>query len=237
MKLLAFVFILLSSYCVLAQQDSSTFDKKALIAPSIMISYGLAGTYTDIGQQVNRDIKSVFYTPGQRTHSDDYLIFVPSVAVYGLNIVGVKGKHNFKDRTILLGTSYTMLLPVVLSAKEFTSILRPDGSEYTSFPSGHTAFAFASAEFLRQEYKHKSPWYGVASYTVATATAGLRIYNNKHWLADVAAGAGLGILSTQVAYWIHPWMSKKIFTKKNSTASLLPQISTEQIGIVFQARF
>ena len=119
MKVLAFVFILLSSYCVLAQQDSSTFDKKALIAPSIMISYGLAGTYTDIGQQVNRDIKSVFYTPGQRTHSDDYLIFVPSVAVYGLNIVGVKGKHNFKDRTILLGTSYTMLLPVVLSAKEF----------------------------------------------------------------------------------------------------------------------
>jgi membrane-associated phospholipid phosphatase len=130
-----------------------------------------------------------------------------------------------------------MLLPVVLSTKKITSILRPDGSEYTSFPSGHTAFAFASAEFLRQEYKHKSPWYGIAGYTVATATAGLRIHNNKHWLADVAAGAGLGILSTQVAYWIHPWMSKKIFTKKNSPASLLPQISTEQIGIVFQARF
>mgnify|MGYP000034420903 CR=1 FL=1 len=28
MKVLAFVFVLLSSYCVLAQQDSSTFDKK-----------------------------------------------------------------------------------------------------------------------------------------------------------------------------------------------------------------
>ncbi len=48
MKVLAFVFILLSSHCVLAQQDSSTFDKKALIAPSILISYGVAGTYTDI---------------------------------------------------------------------------------------------------------------------------------------------------------------------------------------------
>jgi len=44
---------------------------------------------------------------------------------------------------------------------------------------------------------------------MATATAGLRMYNNKHWMTDVAAGAGLGILSTQVAYWIHPWYEKK----------------------------
>jgi len=72
---------------------------------------------------------------------------------------------------------------------------------------------------------------------MATATAGLRMYNNKHWMTDVAAGAGLGILSTQVAYWIHPWMKRKVLTKINSTATLLPQISTEQIGIVFQARF
>lgn len=30
----------------------------------------------------------------------------------------------------------------------------------------------------------------------------MRIANNKHWLSDVMAGAGIGILSTEFGYWI-----------------------------------
>lgn len=237
MRLSQYIFVILFSHLATAQADSTTINKKALIAPSILVTYGLVGTYTTVGQRINRKIRCLTYNAGNSTHVDDYLALAPSAAVYGLNVLGVKGKHNFKDRTIIIGTSYTMLLPVVLGTKKLTGIQRPDGSEYTSFPSGHTAFSFASAEFIRQEYKHKSLWYGVAGYTLATATAGLRIYNNKHWLADIAAGAGLGILSTQAAYWIHPWMSEKIFTKKNSTATLLPQLGTEQVGLIFSTRF
>lgn len=237
MRFIPFLFVLITPYLILAQQDSNRVHYRNLIAPSVLIVYGSAGTYTDVGKQANRYFQSVLHTPGNRTYVDDYLALAPAAVVYGLNIFGIQGKHNFKDRTILLGTSYITLLPIVYGTKAITCVLRPDGSEYTSFPSGHTAFAFASAEFLRQEYKHKSPWYGIAGYTMATATAGLRMYNNKHWMTDVAAGAGLGILSTQVAYWIHPWVKRKVLTKINSTATLLPQISTEQIGIVFQARF
>jgi len=236
-RFLPFLFVLITPYLVLAQQDSNRINYRNLIAPSVLIAYGAAGTYTEVGKQGNRYFQSVLHTPGNKTYVDDYLVLGPAAVVYGLTICGVEGKHNFKDRTILLGTSYITLLPVILGTKEITGILRPDGSEYTSFPSGHTAYAFASAEFLRQEYKHKSPWYGIAGYTVATATAGLRMYNNKHWMTDVAAGAGLGILSTQVAYWINPWMKGKVLTKRNTTAALLPQISTEHFGIVFQARF
>jgi membrane-associated phospholipid phosphatase len=236
-RFIPFFFVLVTPYLILAQQDSNRVHYQNLIAPSVLIAYGSAGTYTDVGKQANRYFQSALHTPGNRTYVDDYLTLAPAAVVYGLNIFGIEGTHNFKDRTILLGTSYITLLPIVYGTKAITSVLRPDGSEYTSFPSGHTAFAFASAEFLRQEYKHKSPWYGIAGYTMATATAGLRMYNNKHWMTDVAAGAGLGILSTQVAYWIHPWMKRKVLTKINSTATLLPQISTEQIGIVFQARF
>jgi membrane-associated phospholipid phosphatase len=91
---------------------------------------------------------------------------------------------------------------------------RPDGSSNNSFPSGHTANAFMGAEFLYQEYKDVSPWYGIAGYVVATGTGLFRMYNNRHWFSDVVAGAGFGILSTKVAYWIYPWMKEKIFKEK-----------------------
>lgn len=48
----------------------------------------------------------------------------------------------------------------------------------------------------------RSPWYSVAGYTIATATAYSRLLNNRHWISDVLAGAGIGILSTELGYWI-----------------------------------
>ena len=38
--------------------------------------------------------------------------------------------------------------------------------------------------------------------SVATAVGVLRIYNRDHLLTEVLAGAGLGILSTKLTYWI-----------------------------------
>jgi membrane-associated phospholipid phosphatase len=237
-KRFSLILLVCATQNILAQHDSVKLKARSVIIPSILISYGIGGTYTEIGKRSNRNVQSALYTAGQSTHVDDYLALAPTAAVYGLNLVGLKGKHNFKDRTVLIGTSYTLLLPVVLGTKKMSGILRPDGSEYTSFPSGHTAYAFASAEFLRLEYQDISPWYGIAGYSVATATAGLRMYNNRHWLSDVAAGAGLGILSTQAAYWMHPWLSKHIFKeKKTSTVSLLPQVTPTQVSIAFHARF
>ena len=87
--------------------------------------------------------------------------------------------------------SNTLTGIAVSKLKTQTAILRPDGSSNRSFPSGHTAEAFAAAEFMNQEYKHLSPWYGIAGYTLATATGTLRVLNNSHWLSDVIMGAGL----------------------------------------------
>lgn len=233
-----FLLCFLSISCITnAQSDSTAFNQRSLIVPSVLVGYGIFGTYTDIGDSINRSIQSTASHTSTNDHLDDFVAITPVAAVYGLNLCGIKGKHNFKDRTIIIGTSYAILLPVVYGTKAATGILRPDGSAYTAFPSGHTAVAFAGAEFLRQEYKHRSPWYGIAGYTIATATAGLRVYNNKHWAADVAAGAGLGILSTQAAYLIHPWMAKKFFSKKNASVSIAPTITSDRISLSFSARF
>lgn len=63
------------------------------------------------------------------------------------------------------------------------------------------------------EYKDVSPWIGVAGYAVATGTALARIGHNEHWLTDVIAGAGIGILGTKAAYWIYPWVQELLFEK------------------------
>ena len=114
---------------------------------------------------------------------------------------------------------------------------RPDGSSYTSFPSGHTAEAFASAEFLRQEYKDVSPWYGVAGYAAATATGLLRIYNNKHWMSDVVAGAGIGIASTKLAYWLYPSIKRKFFHDKNVNTMFMPYYQNNTVGLSMVHQF
>lgn len=113
-----------------------------------------------------------------------------------------------------MATSYLLVSGTVLGLKSVTNVERPDGSSNNSFPSGHTATAFAGAEFLWQEYKDQSIWYGIAGYVVATGTGLFRIYNDRHWLTDVAAGAGIGILCTKTAYWFSR-VFKKCCLKKN----------------------
>jgi membrane-associated phospholipid phosphatase len=96
------------------------------------------------------------------------------------------------------------------------------------------------AEFLYQEYKDKSIWYGIAGYAVATGTGLFRIYNNRHWLTDVAAGAGIGILSTKIAYWVQPYITKKLFkssSETKSTSMIMPFYNGQQYGLGFAKVF
>jgi membrane-associated phospholipid phosphatase len=64
-------------------------------------------------------------------------------------------------------------------------------TDYTSFPSGHTATAFAVASVLAHGYKDKI-WVGLTSYTIATLVGLSRIHDGKHWATDAIAGAALG---------------------------------------------
>jgi membrane-associated phospholipid phosphatase len=63
--------------------------------------------------------------------------------------------------------------------------------------SGHTALAFSFATSLSQEI-HR-PWATAGLYTLATATALSRVYQNQHWANDVLIGAAVGIASAKLA--------------------------------------
>ena len=150
------------------------------------------------------------HVPEPNTRIDDQLRYVPAYAMVGLSVVGVKGKHSTLEQGIITGMSFVLTNTVVTQLKNATQVERPDGSNYHSFPSQHTAMAFTTATLLHKEYGHRSIWYSVAGYSVATGVATLRLVKNNHWLSDVMAGAGVGIASTQLVYLTYPLLQRAV---------------------------
>jgi hypothetical protein len=214
------------------------FNYKQLIIPTALMAYGVIGIESDGLKLVNSNIRAeVMEDIDKKITIDDFSQYAPAAAVYGLNLAGIHGKNDFKDRTIILGTSYLIMATTVTSLKHIAKVERPDGSSNNSFPSGHTGTAFVGAEFMWQEYKDKSIWYGISGYLVATGTGFFRMYNNKHWLTDVVMGAGIGILSTKAAYWLFPVINEKIFKSKNKAAIALPFYNGKQAGLAYTIQF
>jgi hypothetical protein len=141
--------------------------------------------------------------PHFRTRLDDYLQFSPIALAYGFEALGMKPETDIANRSAILLKSELMMLATVTVLKNASHILRPDSSAYTSFPSGHTAQAFAAATLLAMEYGHRYKWVPYVSYGLASTVGVLRMANNKHYLSDIVLAAGIGILSTKVAYWTH----------------------------------
>ncbi len=195
-------------------QESPSFQKlilrKELIAPSALIAFGLVSVDNPYIINQNEFLKNELQENIQsKFHLDDYSQYASTAAFLGFEYLGIKPQHTFKQRLFTGAVSHAIMAGVVNVMKATIPILRPDGSAFNSFPSGHTATAFVGAELLWQEYHHQSIWYGIAGYTIAAGTGFCRMYNNKHWLTDVAMGAGIGILSTKIAYWMLPWIEKK----------------------------
>lgn len=186
--------------------------KKAIAVPVLLAAVGLY-SLTDNDLLNKYDVQEERNEWASKFHhrADDYLQYAPIAAVYSLNLIGIKGKNDFANRTAILIKSELIVGILSYSLKKVTAVPRPDTGRPTSFPSGHTAQAFAAAAFMAKEYGHKSIWYSIGAYTVATGIGAMRVMNNRHWVSDVLMGAGVGIFSTNFAYLTHQykWGSKR----------------------------
>lgn len=84
---------------------------------------------------------------------------------------------------------------------------RPNGEDNNSFPSRHTSWAFTASSIIANELYAKSPWYTLGAHAAASGIAFQRVASRHHYASDVAAGAAIGIASTQLSYWL----ASKIF--------------------------
>ena len=207
------------------------------IVPGTLITYGLISLNNKSLQQFDRYVQGSVLNKQSFSNIDDYLRYAPIGAVYGLNAIGVEGKNRFVDRTILFFISTTIASAGVTLLKDGTQRLRPDASNRHSFPSGHTAMAFMSAELMHQEYKHQSIWFSVAGFAAASATGTIRLFRHAHWFSDVVMGAGYGILSTKLAYFIYPFLKNLIRPHPNQSLSIIPFRQQQQTGIWMQYAF
>ncbi|MES1222851.1 MAG: phosphatase PAP2 family protein [Bacteroidota bacterium] len=220
-----FVFILLLSVPSLLyaqRQDSIPYYKKPqfstrqLFIPLSLIVAGISANgngresfKSEVVEERNE------YIPHFKTHIDNYLQYSPIAIAYGLDAMGIPSKTDILNRSVILVKGELIMMGVVTLLKNTTHQLRPDGSSYNSFPSGHTAQAFAAATFLSEEYGYRFKWMPYAAYGLASSVGMLRMANDRHYISDVLVGAGLGILSMKAAYWTHRYKWKSSSSERN----------------------
>lgn len=214
------------------------------LVPAAMFGFGMVAKSSPVLQSFDLRIRSEVLAEEDRPIShklEDKLQYLPAYSVFALNAIGLKSENKFLDRIALYAISNTIMSKTVHKLKTASGRMRPDGSNNRSFPSGHTATAFSTAEFMRLEYKDASPIYGIAAYTIAATTGALRLYHNVHWFSDVVAGAGIGILSTDLSYFVYPKIKKFVnskigFKPKNLHISPTYQSGTAGLAIVYNPK-
>ena len=151
--------------------------------------------------------------PTFKTDIDNYMPSASLVLMFGLDAAGVKSKNNWVNQAIIFGLSNALNGLATKKVKYITGIERPDHQDKLSFPSAHTSSAFVAAEMLHQEFKDQSIWISIAGYSLAGAVGALRVMNNRHWMSDVVAGAGFGILSVRLTYLVYPYFQRKVLER------------------------
>ena len=231
-------YILLSLFCLWVQTEinaQDTLKVKQFIVPAALVVYGIS-SYLKFGLPTSYEVNNFRnkYFSDFHTKVDDALVFVPAVLTYGMGWTGVKCKSDITTRTVIFAKAAVISLVAVNIIKYSTNVLRPDSSAHNSFPSGHTAFAFAMASVMQHELADASIWWSVLGYGIASSTGALRILNNKHWFSDVLVGAGIGIASGHIASKTHKYKWK---SKLFENAMIVPGIQTNFYGLCFNKRF
>ncbi|MCD7930161.1 MAG: phosphatase PAP2 family protein [Tannerellaceae bacterium] len=187
-----------------------SFQPRRLILPASLITVGAIGTAIDgmndfhLFKRNKRD---------KQIRIDDYLEWGMLGWVFVCDLIGEE-KHHFTDQFFILLLAEGFNAGMVRGLKKWVNEPRPDGGPH-SFPSGHTSNVFLGAHLAYKEFKDTNMWLACSGYAVGAFVGFTRIYNNRHWLADVIAGAGFGILSVELAYLVYFPLRNAIVKKIN----------------------
>jgi len=198
------------------EHDSSDFKLKNQLVPIGLISGGLVIEAFGWKQEMQE------WFPRTNNNVDDYIQYAPIAILYTSDLFGAKHRNNVFNQTKYLIISELATSLITGSLKRLTHSTRPNGNPL-SFPSGHTSQAFTGATVLFQETKDYCLPLACSGYLFSTATGILRVTNNKHWVSDVLAGAGIGILVTNLVYYFEPLKNWDPFNL-NGKAVIVPDI-------------
>jgi membrane-associated phospholipid phosphatase len=140
----------------------------------------------------------------------DWRIIVPALSA-GYLAGEIAGSSELKGTILRAGAAAAIATGINSGLKYAVGRTRPDiaGGNFefrpfsgaNSFPSGHTAAAFAIATAVADQTR--DGWSDYVLYGAATLTAISRINDNRHWASDVLVGGLIGHLSGK-------WVSKQM---------------------------
>lgn len=115
---------------------------------------------------------------------------------------------------------------IVTTIKSLANRRRPNGEDSYSFPSAHSAYAFASASVLNEFYGWKV---GLPAYILAGLTATARMEDNQHWFSDTVAGAAISVI---IGTTISRWHLRTLDDKKSEfVPEIMPKVAQGELGL------
>jgi membrane-associated phospholipid phosphatase len=198
-----------------------------LVTVVFLLGYGKTGSFLIINIHYSPALDVLFR---YGTFLGDGLIYIP-LLVYCiffnrsfiipavLSIVICLVLTHFLKRVVFPG----QMRPISLEAKHY--VLHKIKGVYInhvqSFPSGHTATAFATALVLSSVMR-KRAW-AAALPLLAFLVAYSRVYLAQHFVSDVLGGMLIGIITALLSLWLKPWIENKLpqslRRKKNEPAA------------------
>jgi hypothetical protein len=106
---------------------------------------------------------------------------------------------------------------------------RPNGSDHSSSPSGHTSTAFATATALTYSYGWKA---GIWAYPLATFVGMSRMADDMHWFSDTVSGAFIGLWMGRASSY-----STDEASKPSMLSNFRPVLQAGYQGLIFQTEF
>lgn len=213
-----------------------TFKPVSLILPASLIAVGAVGTAIDGMNDFHLFSRK---DSVKQIKVDNYLEWGMLGWVFVCDLIG-KEKHNWVDQLFLVGLGEVINAGLVHGVKNIVNERRPDGTPY-SFPSGHTSNVFLGAHIAYKEFKDSNSWLAYSGYAVGVLVGASRLYNNRHWVADVVAGAGFGILSAELSYLIYfpirNAIAKKINLRSDKKLLVSPVVRQDGAGIYLSYQF
>lgn len=188
--------------------DTHELLLKRSITPALMI--GVGSLMQDYGRKDDIRFAGSLSSP---SGVGDYIQFTPlAIMMASYLSLSISGERDWEDAVRLSFTGATGFMTqfLLVNAIKYTACReRPDLNGDNSFPSGHSSTAFFLATMLHKEYgKGISPWFSVAGYGFAAATAMDRVWSDNHWITDVTASAGIGIFSAEFVCWLNDLIFK-----------------------------
>jgi membrane-associated phospholipid phosphatase len=195
------------------------YPYQKLILPAGLITAGALLKIHSLQQNLQNNSQQMLHG-NFRTKVDNYVQYAPAVFIFSGNSMGFRSKNTYlqMEKNTLLASTITG--SIIFICKRSFRDLRPDNSARNSFPSGHSALSFTLAALQFSEYKDSNFWYAGSGFIFASATALMRVANNRHWCGDILTGAGLGIA---VALIMDQWnpLSKLTFQSSDKKLSLI----------------